>query len=101
MTTEDYIRKGLRLAIGFTYYSEESDIGLMALPEDADAEFMSFKISSPPQHILDALAAQLVRQVDEAVGTYKATYVLATTIGEPGDRSINPIKAIVDSGVLE
>lgn len=104
MTDEDYIRAGVELAEGFDIFSEGlyiNHIGYCTVEE-------------PLSWILDALTAQLVRQVD-AVRS-KSGYLLcvwqkpkSTTIldGEKlvcqaaGDRrEMNTIKTIVDSGVL-
>ncbi len=62
-----------------------------------------------PQTYLDALAAQLVRQVDNLFAHFVHIHPTRTRIyGDHGqnevqgpDRTMNTIKAIVDSGVLE
>ena len=74
---------------------------------------VAFLIQKPLQVGLDALAAQLVRQVDALDrtwiewgsngGTSVFTGNLATPIAGSykSDRTMNTIKAIVDSGVLD
>ena len=90
----DYIKKAVELADGFSF-------------NDKDAYFSTDELGCM---WLDALAAQLVRQVD-ALGTVTLNiYDRGTEVGKSGqpwatgiahDRTMNTIKAIVDSGVLE
>lgn len=101
---EEYIREGVELADGWRLASDNSVRGR--------------SVGLPPteQPVLDALAAQLVRQVDALDGhsmefgvdlrafvrgpKFKAFY--GHTIAQAGgdDRTMNAIKAIVDSEVL-
>jgi len=99
MSDEEYIRKAVELADGWVLGRNDvlhSPCGYFADLTD--------------QPVLDALAAQLVRQVDATdaswvVTTSKDAHVMtddgiqaAQAIGP--DRTMNTIKAIVDSGVL-
>ena len=111
MSDQDYIRKAVELADGWG---------------DLELGFLSVRLSGPPEttpkryrRLLDALAAQLVRQVDALEGTQVAITRsgcvcagIAEQIGRRierkhyaeitgPDRTMNTIKAIVDSGVLE
>ena len=97
---KDILRKAVELADGFTLI--DSDVELN------NEWYINLKL---PQFVLDALAAQLVRQVDalnnawvavSASGVCKVStnHNLATIRGE-GGRTENTITAIVESGVLE
>ena len=112
----DYIRKAVELADGWRLGVEllQTPSGNVVLLDDAI-----------PQVYLDALAAQLVRQVDEVSPHYNIFHIKWTNgkqdprtelHGLPGpvssftkllkrvdgpDRTMNTIKAIVDSKVLE
>lgn len=110
MKEEDYIRKGVELAKGFSIVHERDGIVWVG-----GAGFVECKIKHLPQWFKDALAAQLVRQVNAllsvrnlklhitAVDTQVTRYDWEDEIGYCGDegRTMNTIKAIVDSGVLE
>jgi len=113
MTDEEYIRRAVELADGFEWDDEHH---IAQLPD----EWIAFDGNSLPQYFLDALAAQLVRQVDDISGEttffftsqYDGVYLWAGDYNaEAGrrdvfkaasqDRTANTIKAIVDSRVLE
>ena len=101
----DYIRKAVELADG--WHLNGTVFGTPNDGPDLD------DIKNITQQDLDALAAQLVRQVDaierwivdaECDGTdilddYDRGSLKAQALGP--DRTMNTIKAIVDSGVLE
>lgn len=116
MNDQDYIRKGASLSDDdFCLYEDSNGAiffhGTPSYPINPD---------NAPQWFLDALAAQLVRQVDAifahacqcekgftAVRTYKAKRDGVTPIWQDvmasygPNRTMNTIKAIVDSAVLE
>ena len=107
----DYIRKAVELADGFEVVADNLAIsGLRLLPCDPD---------NPHQVFLDALAAQLVRQIC-AISKYDVIiskdgtevfsgghvkgieYDIETiSMSRSDDMTMNTIKAIVDSKVLE
>lgn len=106
MTDQDYIEKAARLADGW------------GLELDNDGEYlvgpdMGWHQDCISQGAKDALAAQLVRQVDAlrnphvgvitsdlgSITIWCNRQILAASINE--DRTMNTIKAIIDSGVLE
>jgi hypothetical protein len=100
MTDQDYIRKAVELADGWDLFQ---DVDCLYI----DVDGRTFE--EDHQLILDALAAQLVRQVD-AQG--EEVWVCSTEVEitdmqdrliliEGPDRTLNTIKAIVESGVLE
>jgi len=108
-TDQDYIRKGVELADGF----EIADAWIWKI-YGTPQHFRP--ANQPPQYLLDALAAQLVRQVDalaevsvevfqgwsavrDAEPPTISRFDLAAAYGP--DRTMNTIKAIVDSKVLE
>ena len=106
----DYIRKGVELADGFEVYNSS---GLDRIYQAEWATHQCYPaIDNCHQWALDALAAQLVRQVD-ALGRVSltvgpnATQVLfgdlssQNQLSKSVDRTMNTIKAIVDSKVLE
>lgn len=103
MNNEDYIRKAVELADGWSMSSNyvNSPTGFQDHGECS-------------QEIKDALAAQLVRQVDETGDIRVDIYRDATQVFYEGPtdeemldysgghgRTMNTIKAIVDSGVLD
>ena len=121
MTDEEVIRKAVELAEGFY---QEFDIWYLLKGRIRWGENTTFSsrcsFIDPPVEMLDALAAQLVRQVEvpgrlrvqvdtgfTAIRKCKSlkngvtpTWVdLHATYGP--DRTMNTIHAIVDSGVLE
>ena len=113
MTNEEYIRRAVELAEGW-----EIDIGQVLTTEYNI--WMTLDDDEPPQLMLDALAAQLVRQIDaSATGDDRPVFssdfngcVLIVSddadfhAGDcragpsENDRTMNTIRAIVDSGVL-
>lgn len=112
MNEQDYICKAVELADGFVWStsgtSKKIDCIRIALTG-------VYRADELPQPALDALAAQLVRQVDATddyyvEATWDRTYVMYINMhgmtkvkerykGE--DRTMNTIKAIVDSEVLK
>ena len=106
METKDYIEKAAELADGWDHDGDE----LIRLPV-----LLKWIVGrNLPQHWLDALAAQLVRQVDAIDGIIvwadETRAVVATTVrpgkvgslhfigeSEGPDRTMNTIKAIVDA----
>ncbi len=113
MTQQDYIKKAVELADGwalcdgwFMLPGFRKDVYFDKPPDWHDDARQIDQID------LDALAAQLTRQVDALAVTIGPTYIgIRDTkeIGMPvvyertfiGDRTKNTIKAIVDSGVLD
>ncbi len=103
MTDSDYIRAAVELAEGWT-----------AEPSRICVNNAVFYIDlADGQWVIDALAAQLVRQVDAApkihfesggvgqVNVWRESEPWnRRTHAEGPDRTMNTIKAIVDSGVL-
>lgn len=122
MTDEEYIRAGVDLAEGW-HWNEYSDTDEVDL-SDADGAAWYDDECDPitphafPRILLDAVAAQLWRQVDErpdeiaCVADYGWAKVIRFQDAEPfnhwvqlslvkgENRSWNVLKAIVDSGVL-
>ena len=100
---DDIIRKAVELAEGWQWVGER-------LPAYIRTEFGEFDPEEEPQWVKDALAAQLVRQVDALKGCLE----LVVQDGESGiwdqancitcamgdDRTDNTLRAIVESGVL-
>jgi len=111
MDDRDYIRKAVELADGFDCYDD--GLGLVITYAAWQANINN---SAYNKAILDALAAQLVRQVDETDygitfdgtdqpetivwGSHLFTPIVKSCSFGP-DRTMNTIKAIVDSKVLE
>lgn len=105
MNNQDYIRAGVELADGF----QLADEGVFfSLPYGGFVP----PVKNCPQQYLDALAAQLVRQVDTVAGiefdvTSRSSSMWSPVEDEFGnckigdDRTMNTIKAIVNSRVLE
>ncbi len=104
MTDQDYIKAGIELADG---WSIKGDTGIYG-PDG----FRMGWVDKPFQFGLDALAAQLVRQVDEHHEVFAKrtkTHVCSALVDGGNslamqrgpDRTMNTIKAVVDSGVLE
>ena len=102
MNDQDYIRKAVELADGTWFVQDSGEIQtpyMQVLPID---ELMQWD--------LDALAAQLVRQVDATEQYYVVVRDDQTEIRscgainkleQGGDRTMNTIKAVIDSGVLK
>ena len=90
----DYIRKAVELADGFRWLHRDQ----VEIPDLNNAVLRPFE----QQWFLDALAAQLVRQVD-AVLPQQDWLTLSRPFYKTNgpDRTMNTIKAIVDSGVLD
>ena len=117
MKDQDYIRAAVKLAEGFVLAPDGQSVHLPQIGsfvmDNADCPLEGW-----PQSIKDALAAQLVRQVDAAANKYfvqsrdtwtivlrwqdydKAAGHNVVSHSEGPDRTMNTIKAIVDSGVL-
>jgi hypothetical protein len=102
MNDQDYIRKAVELADGWWFYSDGT--------YRVDFLVGTFTLSDIPQGHQDALAAQLVRQVDAAKyqmiiysGSQSEIYdVYEQDKGRASgpDTTMNTIKAIVDSNIL-
>lgn len=119
MTDEKYIRKAVELAYGFRMNTPR----IVMPPFGGPWDLSDLVPPSSIRHmVLDALAAQLVRQVEEipgdedgkpecVVGRGSALIEVddpAEALGyrnlawvESEDRTMNTIKAIVDSGLLQ
>lgn len=116
MNDQDYIRKAVEIADGWKWIGSYDD-GIDYAVRAAEYEFD--KLDTDQQIIRDALAAQLVRQIDTGqnsriVSTSGGVSVM-TDYFEEGrrigyrcvaeetgpDRTMNAIKAIIDSEVLE
>ena len=107
----DTLRRAVELANGFEYSEGWGAIDVM----DGQSCAYSCPIEDVPQFVIDALAAQLVRQVDALhyfrVLVKKECTTVCDASPEKGmpelgaaislNRSENTINAIVDSGVLE
>ena len=117
MNDQDYIRKAVELADGYAA-TEKYWYGPWYGPSDGYFDYDLEPTGKRVQPALDALAAQLVRQVDAIapsvafscgfqgeVFMYEENTDKEWDAGygvrdEVGDRTMNTIKAIVDSGVL-
>ena len=111
MTDNDYIRAAVKLADRWAIYMPGQFVNSNeGLAVESPCGYMGVLDATP--ELLDALAAQLVRQVDAANKFHLATFVEFTDIRsdndlkrvarvEDGDRTMNTIKAIVDSKVLK
>jgi len=109
MTDEEYIRKAAELVgWGYTRPMHSADTPYLFIPSGPTIG------KRTDQHTLDALAAELVRQVDAlethrveshaaSVMVYETHYPVnhAIAVRHGPDRPMNAIKAIVDSKVLE
>ncbi|MCK5641588.1 MAG: hypothetical protein KAJ19_12370 [Gammaproteobacteria bacterium] len=111
MNDNDYIKAAVELADGFEWHDgEPGGIYWPKVPLEANESGLYIWSSLEYQPVLDALAAQLVRQVDAIrgsgviVGPYKSgIYFEGGTKHEfdsGEDRTMNTIKAIVDSKIL-
>lgn len=112
---EATLRKAVELADGWDYHPNGQHTAYMSGPDGIDVEVDEVF----PQTTLDALAAQLTRQVDALdsdeifVDSNKFETTVFLTSGicdcddgkyvsiEGPDRTANTIEAIVNSGVLE
>jgi len=109
MNNEQYIRKAVELADGWSIGEMNSDV--VHIPDTAYHGYIDLT------YVKDALAAQLVRQVDALPNEYhlvsgRESLLIeiddeAEGMGfkniawvEGPDRTMNSIKAIIDSGVL-
>ena len=109
----DYIKRAVELAEGFELQGEQETVaGTTAKFVRVPVGFLSVSWSTFLERpaYLDALAAQLVRQVDALDYAYFGTggdRAACCGNGTGGlnrkgkDRTMNTIKAIIDSGVLE
>ncbi len=105
MNDQDYIRKAVELA-GRWFITKELrnsvDSGIRCMDVDypwfISADDLRGRPSGPG---VDALAAQLVRQVDERPNAPGGGAWADCFCFFPPDRTMNTIKAIVDSKVLE
>jgi hypothetical protein len=106
MNDTDYIRKAVELADGWDLAE-----GQLTLP---NGKFTYVTKNDFPQYYLDALAAQLVRQVDALEGYWilhdgHGMAIIHSNRIDDGfpqrvqnsDRTLNTIRCIVDSGVLD
>ena len=110
MKDQDYIRKAVELADGWYWVSDNrgGEVG-----HDQTGFLWYLRDERESQLYLDALAAQLVRQVDAT-----EHWVTSTSLGnacvwlrdgagkvfkstENDNRTMNTLRAIVDSGVLK
>ena len=117
----DLIRKAVELADGWDYETDDIEepvllIVTMAGGGHFDVQFVlegdwSTDLNGMDQLLLDALAAQLVRQVDaledywvcveDDRATIQCDGIFVDVQHKGPDRTLNTIKAIVDSKVLE
>ena len=111
MTDEEYIKAGVELADGW-HLNALADADFYHQWGDSQYDFISSPLSDPDQYLLDALAAQLVRQTDAikryTINAFGGASVHSNPSSVEGivnrrgpDRTMNTIKAIVDSGALE
>ena len=114
MNDQDYIRAGVELADGFDITDGGKGFGLTIRKLDGEDWTWCFgDVKDPPTFLKDALAAQLVRQVD-ALGFLDCdidgggTSIICPSNSEVapirvwGDnRAMNTIKVVVDSKVLK
>ena len=114
MTDEEYIRAGVELADGWRFNTpEERERHDTSYWRQELVRIPSFGHYALPlsQQAVDALAAQLVRQVEVLPEPIRVLADKSCEVGAGGsftvvgtrysnDRSMNTIKAIVDSGVL-
>ena len=118
MAMTDYIRKAVELADGWDTTRMGNQRIKVFAPHGEGGEHPLTDIGYiDQQHVIDALAAQLVRQVDALNSDVNVfIYRKLTEVGNPTnccgvwpvlgesegpDRTMNTIRAIVDSGVLE
>ena len=112
--TTDYIRKAVELADGW-WWADYGDADIQLEMADGAWWHCDDEAVTPddfPRILSDALAAQLVRQVDaldpwvqvnihcRTTEVFPTESRISTTIRSE-DRTMNTIRAIVDSGVLE
>ena len=111
MNDQDYIKTGAELADGWTWTHTGDGKTLSTIK--APHGFRFYRVNDGFSQVgLDALAAQLVRQVDEHHEVFAKrtkTHVCSALVDGGNslamqrgpDRTMNTIKAVVDSGVLE
>lgn len=105
MNDQDYIKVAVELADGWALQRNERGVQYVLGPHFS----MIMHFNHPIDWVLDALAAQLVRQVDNQIGSWiEVSPTLTRAYGNHGDhktegpdRTMNTIKAIVDSRVLK
>lgn len=109
------VHQAIELADGWSF--EQSTRGSRVWVESIDYAYYVEKASLDvlPHVLMDALAAQLVRQLDETIFRFEsvedgrawvwppsdATQGSSYDCGAYADRTINTLVAIIDSGVLE
>ena len=103
----DYIKKAAKLA---GWLDDDDEGEYVEIPNSPVSMYLDEMDAPYFQFIKDALAAQLVRQVDALTGCLELvvfdgesnTMDQANSVGcaQGQDRTMNTIKAIVDSGVL-
>lgn len=98
MNNEDYIRKAVELADGFEWDAERDVI--------IYTQYGQLNCARDEPMCLDHLAAQLVRQVERKGYAFESNASMQSSVGlvkhvSGNDRTMNTIKAIVDSGVLD
>ena len=113
MNNQDYIRHAAELA----KWTGKDECGVyVQLPEAPISLYLDDLENHAPPWFKDALAAQLVRQVDALPGLFVYSWPERSSVVVEGrnlnnpettrgscdgpDRTMNTIKAIVDSGVL-
>ncbi len=109
MNDQDYIRKAVELANGFGGDSFSMWIDALGTNIGSVSDY-----SEPEQWALDALAAQLIRQVDAThhyavitdientqIEDWKSGTGIMIIKSNGYDRTMNTIKAIVDSEILK
>lgn len=108
MTDEEYIRKAVELADGWEWQEITDTLADVVFPwYDGANRLFTGHLLAQNQLLMDALAAQLVRQVgdwfDSLTDTAAITRVKPISFASQwlGGDSLGTIKAIVDSGVLE
>ena len=101
MKDEDYIKKGVELADGWSLWSNGISLPNGNLRLFIDPIIGTMKLE---QYWLDALVAQLKRQVDSVDGNSVAEYKRSTQVffefvfikRKGNNRTMNTLKAIVD-----
>lgn len=111
MSDSEYIKKAVKMADGWFY----NDLNRSSISDSVDyirtPHLGQFFANRVPQEVKDALAAQLVRQVDaledkmfvmtcDNYSTVKRVHTRLSFV-EGKDRTMDTVKAIVDSKVLE
>lgn len=108
---KDYIRKAVEL-VGWLDEDDEGEY--LQIPQAPTSAYLDEILAPCEQYLLDALAAQLVRQVDalrtsdhelefwqrKGIAWIENHGDVPISREDGPDRTMNTIKAIVDSGVL-